>query len=231
MSGLDLGASYVLDVVSSYGEVRVDLEAAQADEQARRGVLILPHARTVDLRHPDGAEYGSVTRFRVGAGSLDLEGEWGSLHVESGLPEFHPLPLPEWALPGTRYFRDEDVLVRQVRDEAPQRWSERDTVWSPYPEFRWAKATGLGPRQTYELEPAAFVLDDLRDERARPEAERPTGASTAALDRVITELARPAGARDAATIGHLVTDGWRWQAPLSERVLALSRRRGGSGRR
>lgn len=191
--------SYVLDVDTRGGEVRVDLEAVvlpghpayqppRAGEQYcyLAGVLRFTGARDVDLRRsgrspsvdPDGStDYGNVDVFRVDGEWFELHGDWGSLRLRADPPELHVYPLPEHLLPQTH------------------------------------------------AHPVDQLLADLRAERRLPPEQRPTGAATASLELVIRELRRIRGGltADTATIRHLVTDEWQWHAELCERVLTFTR--------
>lgn len=191
--------SYVLDIDTRGGEVRVDLEAVvvpghpayrppRAGEHNcyLAGVLRFTGARDVDLLRsgrapsvdPDGSpDYGNVDVFRVDGEWFELHGDWGSLRLRADPPEFDVYPLPEHLLPQTH------------------------------------------------AHPVDRLLADLRAERRLPPEQRPTGASTASLELVIRELQRirDGFTSDTATIGHLVTDEWRWHAELCERVLTFTR--------
>ena len=74
------------------------------------------------------------------------------------------------------------------------------------------------------------LLADVKAERAKPQADRRSGAIDAQLDLVIAALERAIADGDAAVAGEvpeinrIVVDGWNWRDPLAERVLAWTDR-------
>ncbi len=69
----------------------------------------------------------------------------------------------------TKYYRDEDVLVRETQTGSPERWSERKAAWVPYPDFNWGMSHAL--TEDCRAGDGARRVRGLSSRRADPEAE------------------------------------------------------------
>ena len=55
-----------------------------------------------------------------------------------------------------KYYRDEDVLVREQATGSPERWSERKQAWVPYADFNWGMSHALTEEAARAMAPEAF---------------------------------------------------------------------------